>query len=1305
MSDFIGRVAVPVPTASGLTFPLVSDFGYGTARPWPIIEHRFGELTEKASQRFLVGIGPRKFQFKRSVLSHANRATLLSFFESVQGSYQSFTYNAPNADKTTTAYTVIFETTPLTIAELTNACQTGITFVEVPSTNPSYSISETDTRFPSSTLQSALLSQVQQIIPLVHIKVRESAVSDIYLSDRRCTVGGQQYLPRLLNLGEPGSDAIMSQDIKGSADNVTFQFGNADRVMTALANDTDLKYASIDLCLYHVQSGCLIQMWKGFVQSFTGDGSSRFTMQCSDGLFQIMQQYPTRTISRTCWKTFNDGLNCPYSVHGSGGDANSCDYTFSGTNGCASHGMSVYFGGIDVPQQMAIGHSGGNRVTNTSIVSDNMWGKALPDIWCNQNNDLPSGADPLTQVFNINATMAVVRDESGFIDSLGIIGAGPIGEYSVAPTFSGKFVTNADQYSYFVGPTVDGFPAHGWKGNSSNTGGTNNPIGAPRQVVGNDPAATNEPFGLTGVGGTEPGSSFAAGAAFVELRYQTGSTTANPTVPEQHTMLVPLAKGLSGWVWDSAGNRTLVAGLTNPFWIAVNTYLRALGLQSASSATQLQYFVLSSVVNVDGVSGAAQIADNTVANILGAGSGIQFQFQGILDTQKPVRDWLTEIVACALGYFSFQFGRLFLGCRINASAVEAFTRGNMLYQSLRLQPIEAAFEHLVISYADQQYQYQNNTADYQDKDHALYYGRPGSPLTARQNSVGCPTLNQALRLAVTRVREEVGGVSGSNNFNNGTSVDPTEWRNARIATWNTTILGLNTAVGQVVSITHPDVPGGSGDFRIQNWRLNKDWSLTITAKSVTASMYDLDVGPKPADVKAPPPTALIYPVPDQQWQPMEIQAYASDPTFPDEWTFDINQSYRALADGTSAAGLTVTGILPVNLYIDGCPAPLATSGAIAVTTTGGHLPGGQVYKVSVACTDGNGNWSPPSPTITILTPTGTSTNKFVLSGIQWPNFAGLTDYTIFISNNDDLIAAQQSGALTGTTTGGVTTYTPTAITVNGPLVRTSWALPDSNLSAVRLKLKLLVHGGVQGSAVTSVSGSTVTCSESVDFALTDNWAGRRLIVIGRDDETSIPYASFNITAFDPATGAFTLDRAAVVAMHPEQSIQVDDAVVVTFQGYDNHLTPRVFADAGMSNSQDLPTPHTGLTPDAEIGNILRVLWGTGRGQTAKVIANEATSYTLDQDFVIGTDSIICVEYPTWQYTSTSSAIKNPNNQTVTSLVVPSANFLQQSMLVAGFTVDAQGVETGEDDAVIRMSYLYGDPGTVADSALIFASTP
>jgi len=61
--------------------------------------------------------------------------------------------------------------------------------------------------------------------------------------------------------------------------------------MTQIANDTDLKYAEIDLCLFHLNSGILLQLWKGVIQNFTSDGTPIFPVACSDGFFQIMNQY------------------------------------------------------------------------------------------------------------------------------------------------------------------------------------------------------------------------------------------------------------------------------------------------------------------------------------------------------------------------------------------------------------------------------------------------------------------------------------------------------------------------------------------------------------------------------------------------------------------------------------------------------------------------------------------------------------------------------------------------------------------------------------------------------------------------------------------------------------------------------------------------------------------------------------------------------------------------------------------------------------------------------------------------------
>jgi len=142
-------------------------------------------------------------------------------------------------------------------------------------------------------------------------------------------------------------------DKTGRAGNVRFTFANGDRVMTQLADDTDLKDAEIDLCLFRVNSGILLQLWKGVIQNFTSDGPPIFPVTCSDGFFQIMKQYPERQVSRQCWKTYNDGVNCPRASKGrsasavtaAGGDPTSCDYCLESANGCQVHGMSPFFGG------------------------------------------------------------------------------------------------------------------------------------------------------------------------------------------------------------------------------------------------------------------------------------------------------------------------------------------------------------------------------------------------------------------------------------------------------------------------------------------------------------------------------------------------------------------------------------------------------------------------------------------------------------------------------------------------------------------------------------------------------------------------------------------------------------------------------------------------------------------------------------------------------------------------------------------------------------------------------------------------
>ena len=173
MSDAIGRIAVPTVINSGQTFPLTTQYPFGFSVERPVIVHRFGSLDAKQEQRYYVGIGPRKFQFKHQNLNWAETNQLKAFWESMGGPWKAFTYNVPNPGGTTIGVLVTFEQTPISFEYLRNAVQVGLNLIEVvdPTQAPAYTINSTCLRFPSNALSTALLSEVPQIIPLVQIQV------------------------------------------------------------------------------------------------------------------------------------------------------------------------------------------------------------------------------------------------------------------------------------------------------------------------------------------------------------------------------------------------------------------------------------------------------------------------------------------------------------------------------------------------------------------------------------------------------------------------------------------------------------------------------------------------------------------------------------------------------------------------------------------------------------------------------------------------------------------------------------------------------------------------------------------------------------------------------------------------------------------------------------------------------------------------------------------------------------------------------------------------------------------------------
>ncbi len=1027
MSDYIGEIEVPEISASGV-FPIVPDYGYGLSLKPQVAIHQFGSANAKIEQRFLLGNGAKVFTLRRASLTLTELGSLKTFWESKYGPYGAFTYNAPNDNGLgTTAYTCRFANEPLSFEFLADAIvSTGITLIEIPSDSQIYTLNSTVTRFPSSALKTALLDQVQEIIPLIKIIPRgttavtvdgrcvpwkvngsineEFAVdgleggldpialrvvpgdtvtvdyvsglasigglygdhdadgqtgganlagvsgqtsywlnpatvicyagaligafvdtdgqvlevvainnhasltvptgaaklqmgmndgtswSDnrgswqlsvntnaagyptIYLSDRRCTVGGQLYLARLLEFSG------ISQSLGNESDQAQFTFGNADRVMRNLANSVDLFRAGIEFSLFHVGSGIKLDLWKGEIIDWHMDQGPEFSVTAADGIYELTLPYPTRRISRTCGKAFDDGQVCPFTTMSTGMDTThfpdcdetKCDKGYDTANGCLAHGMKHYFGGILAkPQGVKTKDNstgtwgfGRSNITSTSIVEDSIYDQVVPEIYTN-GEAYKDAAGVVHYGRLVNCKIAAGRDEGDFYAALGIVGAGPI--------------------TFGDGHTLDGQFHHGYPG-----------VAGLREIEGHDPAFIYDFFSLGQAGGSGgdwrkyQGSgwtwedNFAAGLAFLEIRRK-DTQGIQLSYPSSHGMQAIITQGLEGWVWTAAGSRTEQV-LTNPIWIAVNMLLRARGLANAGAAIAEQTFDVTSAI------AAAAICDTLVEPLVGRTQNIwheeeedpethdiipgywedvavteetQFEFCGIIQEEKPLRDWIQEVLMNCLGNFTSSFGKLEFIIRSNSSVSEAFTEGNILFGSLQLAPIKPIFNHLTANFAEREFNYSGNSLQVYDIDHATLLGGATAPLFLKSqvNLSGVSTKSQASRIISTRIREELGGITAE------------QWLTARQISFKTTVLALNAKPGTICSMSHSDMPAGVhngtptpnyGEFRIKGWKLNKDYSIDIEGPTTVDEMYDLTVGPKPADVEADPlpiedPVDLGYP--------------------------------------------------------------------------------------------------------------------------------------------------------------------------------------------------------------------------------------------------------------------------------------------------------------------------------------------------------------------------------------------------------------------------------------------------------------
>jgi hypothetical protein len=493
-------------------FPLRVEYGSSVTSSPEIIVHRFGHGDASAEQRFILGDGVTRWSLSFARLSPLRAATLQAFYNQQRAETIPFVLSLQMPDGSTSTFTARFDG-PLSITTLAGGVFKSATvkLCEVPREQPVYTTVTELTRFPDSGALAALLNDTVEVIPALVI------AGTVFLSNRAMTLDGQNYEPRILDWSE------ITQSIDGAADQFQVTLGNADRFFSTLARSLTLYGAQLQFSLFIVNNGTLLNLWSGEINNFDDDPADKFTISAGDPVWNLRKNYPVLSVDR----------NDPQ---------------------------------FQVPDQPVAVHSGGNRITSTSIASDTVYGQPVQDVWCNDSKH------PL----KVPCQVLSGRDESQYYAALGIVGRGPIGSFY---QLSDHWHTLDGQPWHGVGDSDPSKRNYGLRRSYGGNPGTGDPASKD-----NSPDPGSNYFALDSTSTTWPQNGQPIdGVAFLQIR-RTDASGIQPVAVSTHDMEAYIEQGLGGWVWSAPGTKSWTQHITNPIWIAVNTFLVWKSAQFAGSA-------------------------------------------------------------------------------------------------------------------------------------------------------------------------------------------------------------------------------------------------------------------------------------------------------------------------------------------------------------------------------------------------------------------------------------------------------------------------------------------------------------------------------------------------------------------------------------------------------------------------------------------------------------------------------------------------------------------------------------------------
>jgi hypothetical protein len=531
--------------------------------------------------------------------------------------------------------------------------------------------------------------------------------------------------------------------------------------------------------------------------------------------------------------------------------------------------------------------------------------------------------------------------------------------------------------------------------------------------------------------------------------------------------------------------------------------------------------------------------------------------------------------------------------------------------------------------------------------------RAGQEVVAQIDVAGINTLDQGKRIASRHLAEALRGnpradKGGTELYEFDYSFGIVRLRAGHIARLSDTHHGLTNVPIRILQI-RPSI-----DFRearIIAARHNDDWYVDT---------FGQEGDPETSATERNRLDRPAYP-----WGPRGAQPETADPIFSEtDWGFRVSEQHEELEDGGSITKLVVSGRQPVNQFSP-LNAPLV--GRQGTVGSGSLAGGGTVYYLAVCAIDADGLLTAPSTVCEVVITAGGSSHAAVVPVIDWP--ATATGYALFAGQTPALMTWQKEAA-----------GTPATVTLTDFLER-DYGIPDQEFHRLRVKVKRIAHSGVWGQPIDVVAAGTLTIT---DAAWTVNeWAGYDGSVLGIWPGDELRILNFAVASNTADTLTVTPDPEAL-------GVKLQDALVMRSK-------PTVGSDGGGHYIEDAKWQNTlendgnGLAVDEEIGRLVRIIAGQGRGQVRRVASNTATRIYIEGEWdqVPNSGSRYIVEEPNWVTEQTTPGLANDVAAAVIDIPVEVTNYAQKTLLVKAYTVDGGNNESIDSLTPEREIYVYG----------------